>query len=331
MIMNIHNEKNFELVVADIFKYCGYKVELEYQINNYHIDIKAELNNKIYMIETKYSRTNKIDSIKLKAICEQLKNCLIGKSSSILVTCTKINDKFKDYILDQFNIQILDISNLLYMIQNNNVLYNRLLSIIDFSINDIIPQKPNIEIHFFNIDINFENKFENKIYNIKPCKEEAYLYSNTCIDILKYLFIDELSIWQKEQHSNNDLYRFDLICKIKNNLNDEFFETLQKFFNTKYIIFEFKNYSEKITQREIYTTEKYLYKKALRSVAIIISRYGFDNNALIASKGCLRENGKLLINVTYVYLINMIKKKDNHENPSDYLSELLDTMLIELE
>ena len=106
---------------------------------------------------------------------------------------------------------------------------------------------------------------------------------------------------------------------------------LIQFFNTKYIIFEFKNYKEQITQNEIYTTEKYLYDKALRRVAIIISRKGFDNNAIKASKGCLRENGKLIINLSDECLIKMIKMKNIGNNPIEYLSKMLDTFLIELE
>ena len=51
------------------------------------------------------------------------------------------------------------------------------------------------------------------------------------------------------------------------------------------MIFEFKNYSEKITQKEIYTTERYLYAKALRSVAIIVSANGYEENAYWAAKG----------------------------------------------
>lgn len=47
-------------------------------------------------------------------------------------------------------------------------------------------------------------------------------------------------------------------------------------------MFEFNNYTEKISQKEIYTTERYLYEKALRSVAIIVSRQGADANALSA-------------------------------------------------
>ena len=39
-------------------------------------------------------------------------------------------------------------------------------------------------------------------------------------------------------------------------------------------------------------TEKYLYEKSLRKVAIIVSRKGADTNAKKAARGSLRESGK---------------------------------------
>ncbi|MCR1918941.1 hypothetical protein NSA48_07820 [Frisingicoccus caecimuris] len=73
---------------------------------------------------------------------------------------------------------------------------------------------------------------------------------------MKELFMDDLSIWKKQKKSNADLYRFDLLCKIKDDKVSPFWKFLEDFFNTKYIIFEFKNYKDAITQKEIYTTEK---------------------------------------------------------------------------
>ena len=106
---------------------------------------------------------------------------------------------------------------------------------------------------------------------------------------------------------------------------------MEDYFNSKYVVFEFKNYSKKITQKEIYTTEKYLYAKALRSVAIIITAKGFDENAMWATKGCLRENGKLIILLTSEDLIKMAEYKISQEDPSTYLLSKLDNLLIELE
>ena len=98
-----------------------------------------------------------------------------------------------------------------------------------------------------------------------------------------------------------------------------------------YIIY-YKNYKEKITQREIYTTEKYLYKKALRSVAIIVSREGASRNALLAAKGCLRENGKLILCLSDKDLNELIHIKEKGEQPTaEFFEAMLDDILIHLE
>lgn len=106
---------------------------------------------------------------------------------------------------------------------------------------------------------------------------------------------------------------------------------MNTYFNTRYIVFDFKNYTEEITQKEIYTTEKYLYDKALRKVAIIISRKGIDKNALQAIKGSIREQGKVILSLTDDDMLKMIQMHNNGNNPTDYLSIKLDKLLIELE
>lgn len=132
--------------------------------------------------------------------------------------------------------------------------------------------------------------------------------------------------------SNDGLYRFDLWCKIKHGIQPEFFDTVKNFFHTKYVVFEFKNYQEPITQKEIYSTEKYLYQKALRSVAIIVSRKGASEHALTAARGCLRENGKLSLCLSDDDLLKMLAMKNKREqSAAEYLAEMLDNMLITLE
>lgn len=158
---------------------------------------------------------------------------------------------------------------------------------------------------------------------------ESGEYEKLCAKILKELFMDDLSIWKEQKKSNADLYRFDLICKIKDDKVSPFWKFLEDFFNTKYIIFEFKNYKDAITQKEIYTTEKYLYAKALRSVAIVLSCNGADKNADRAIKGVLRESGKLIISVSNQDVIRMLEAKRNGEEPSDYLYAMLDNMLMD--
>ena len=58
--------------------------------------------------------------------------------------------------------------------------------------------------------------------------------------------------------------------------------------NTRYVLFEFKNYTGEIKQGQILTTEKYLLEKGLRRVAIIITRVGADKNAITMAQGAMR-------------------------------------------
>lgn len=82
------------------------------------------------------------------------------------------------------------------------------------------------------------------------------------------------------------------------------------------------------SQKEIYTTEKYLYTAALRSVAIILAHNGASDNAITAAKGALREHGKLILILSTDDLCKMLHGKDNDEIPSDYLADILDYWLI---
>ena len=105
-----------------------------------------------------------------------------------------------------------------------------------------------------------------------------------------------------------------------------------QFLRNMHIVFEFKNYEDKITQKEIYTTEKYLYAKALRSVAIIVSRKGADENALAAAKGCLRESGKLILCLSDEDLKELLRIKEKDEQPTaEFFEAMLDDLLIHLE
>ena len=100
---------------------------------------------------------------------------------------------------------------------------------------------------------------------------------------------------------------------------------LVQHYNSHFVVFEFKNYTEKIDQNLIYITEKYLFAAALRNVAFIISREGFSDSAKFAAEGCLKEHGKLILDITNEDLIKMLKSPD--DNPADYLLTKLEEFL----
>ena len=75
-------------------------------------------------------------------------------------------------------------------------------------------------------------------------------------------------------------------------------------------------------------TDKYLFNPALRNVAFIISRKEFDRHAHDATIGILKESGKLIVDLTDDDLVKMILAKTNGEEPSDYLLNKVELLLM---
>ncbi|HCB1453802.1 TPA: hypothetical protein MYQ28_005137, partial [Citrobacter freundii] len=97
-----------------------------------------------------------------------------------------------------------------------------------------------------------------------------------------------------------------------------------------YVLFEFKNYSGKIKQGQILTTEKYLLEKGLRRMAIIMTRTGAEAHAIAMTQGAMREQGKLMLIVDDDKVCEMLHMKERGEDPTDCLFEIADNFLLTL-
>lgn len=330
----------FEEIVANIFKNHNFTTKSTEQTCDNQYDILATLNDIKYIIEVKFSRTKRIPSTTLFDVACRLK--MISDSNGdistpsvpILVVGTTLLADLRKRIED-IGVIVIDIQNLLYLVQDNEALKSELLSILDFSVNDILPKEPSTQIfnqqrETLNTPKTQGELLKERISNWNNSYGNTQ-YEDLCYETLNYLFDNELSLWHRQQTSNSELYRFDLICKIKDGDVSGLWSTIFQCFNSKYIIFEFKNYTDKITQKEIYTTDKYLYLKALRGVAILVSCKGASTNANRAIRGTLRENGKLILSISNLDLLEMIDIKLNKGIPADYLYTKFDELLIDLE
>lgn len=322
----------FEQYVSNLFNKSGYQIIKEVDMKEDkpnllggRVDIIAKKEEKIYCIEVKFST---ISEKTMEQICRYISGT---DMIPVIVTASEVKEEEKSIYKNKYpKLEIIDISNLLYVVKDIDKLKYELISILPFSVDDISPQKSFIDIDF----LQHNNYIESLIKELELCKSGKKCFStyqDVCYRILELLFSEDLALWKKQKKSNNDLYRFDLLCRIKDDNKKTFWSIIENYFKSKYVIFEFKNYSEAVTQKEIYTTERYLYSKALRSVGIIITPNGYDTNAFWAAKGCLRENGKLILLLTNHDLLDMIKMKNDEENPSEYLLNKLDEILLELE
>lgn len=296
------------------------------------IDFQYKTKNSIYNFEFRIYNKNLGLKSKISKVCETLFNKEGDKQTiNILVIGNIVEEHIKTIIKEQYNVIIWDVENILWLLEEFPSLKSDFMSLLSFSVSEIVPKNPELDI--FNHDAKSITKvdLQEQLRRIEPGKEEATKYEQLCVDIVRYLFSDYVQFYKEQKLSNAGLYRFDYCGKIKHGNISEFFDTIQNFFNTKYIIFEFKNYTDEISQKEIYTTEKYLYEKALRKVAIVISRKGADESAKKAMRGSLRELGKLIICLSDEDVNKLINMKNNNEDPADYLEALLDDMLMDLE
>jgi hypothetical protein len=155
----------------------------------------------------------------------------------------------------------------------------------------------------------------NRLRECKPGRKYSGEYEDICEAILRKLF--EASYFNRltRQHKTDDEhFRMDLVGALKiSQSNDDsmhpLWRMLVQHYNSHFVVFEFKNYSKEIDQNLIYITEKYLFDAALRNVAFIISRKGFSQSARFAAEGCLKEHGKLIVDISDKDLIKMLESK----------------------
>lgn len=154
-------------------------------------------------------------------------------------------------------------------------------------------------------------------------------FEKKCTQAVQYIFSEDLTAWRAQPRTVEGLFRFDLIARISSESN--FWKNILSLHRTQYVIFEFKNYANEIGQGEIYSTEKYLYPRAMRSFAIMIARNGANDNALSVARGALRENGKIIIVLSLDEICKLLHARDNGDDPSDILAEILDEMMMKIE
>lgn len=307
-------------------------IEKEFKKGDTNVDFALCSGDKWYYFEIKYYSSHVSLNSKIKTACQHLAKQ--GLDGRVILTVTNIvPEVLKEQCFSGYGIEIWDIKNLLWLFDGHDDLKNELVALLNFSVDGIEPIAPNtILFTSSEQEPEKEQSLKERLLQIPPGTDHFSEYESVCVDILKHVLGQYLTLWRVQERSNDGLYRFDLCCKIKNDVNHDFFDTIKEYFNTKYIVFEFKNHSKKITQEEIYTTEKYLYEKALRKVAIVISRAGADEHALQAARGCLRETGKLILCLSDNSLLQMIEIKENGEQaPADFLEEMLDNLLLCLE
>ena len=153
-------------------------------------------------------------------------------------------------------------------------------------------------------------------------------YEALCQEVMVHLFDPDLYGFQRQTVTTDIGNRYDFICRIRP--GNPFWDTIRHDFRTRALLFECKNYNGAIGADQIYSTERYLFRGALRTVCLLISRLPPSDSAVRAAQGAMREASKLILLLSNDDLISMIKLKDTPGGPENYLDEQIWNFVVSL-
>lgn len=330
-------ELRFETLVQKILAVNRFSVQ---PATSRTFDFLATLANEIWAVEVKYYRTARAQISLIEAGAARLieRGIAAGAWKGMLVVSCSIPPGAREELERRYSLLFVDRADLAIWASKAPELLDELAALLDgdsasepiahgrdlertaSSTGRLSPSSPPV--------ITAGDDLCRELRALKPGRDTWSTYEKLCNRILRYLFPNDLYGWHKQARTEDGFSKFDYVCRIKP--ATEFWRFLIDHLNSRYVIFEFKNYTSQIRQGQILTTEKYLLEKALRRAAIIITRTGADRGAYAMIQGAMREHGKLMLVIEDDQVCKMLHMKDRGDDPTDLLFDVADKFLLSL-
>lgn len=329
----------FEDIVCHLLEANGFNIEtVQSEQSSLRFDILATFNGNTYAVEVKFYRTRRAQiALILRAATQLLAVCKDQPHlKPMLIFSSVLDPALRTTLEKQFGLTLFDRTDLFIwarkapdIVDDLSIFLEQDTLALEGGTNRLEPQeqKP-IQLLTSKQPDTRGTELCNRLKMLKKGRKTWAQYENICEEILKYLFEDELYGWHRQTRTDDDLNRFDYICRIKP--STEFWNFLLEHLHSRYVLFEFKNYVKRISQGQVLTTEKYLLERALRRVAIILTRTGAEKHAIVACQGAMRENGKLILVLDDDKVCELLHLKEKGDDPSDLLFEIADNFLMSL-
>ena len=339
MSQQLNAAQNFEMLVSRVLAASGFDVQSNQRPRaDQGFDFEATLAGHAYLVEVKYYRTARAQVSLIETAASQLIAACVrhkGARGMLVVSCA-IPPEIRVVLEEKYGLAIADRTDLAIWVAKTPELVDELNAALEDryahpggrSLEDTLPvaEKPLAE------SLSSEDKkgtdLCEELRALKRGKGTWSAYETLCERILKYLFFTHLSGWHRQKCTDDGLSRVDYICRIKP--GSEFWDFLISHLDSRYILFEFKNYRAAIKQEQILTTEKYLLEKGLRRTAIVFCRTGAAKSAMKMAQGAMREHGKLILVMDDNRVCQMLHMKERGEDPADLLFEVADEFLLGL-
>lgn len=310
-----------EELVAELFHALGYRVQREEAVSGARIDIVATKDETAILVEVVSTADSRNILNKLRADAARLQSVIsIGDGKeAVIAVVAPLSSAAKEWSESQFHVSVWDIDILLSKAAPFAKLRKQFEDLTSSS-----PHRPAEPDNDLGRDLIRElNDHIREKSTHTPSQ-----YEDLCQRVFTYVFDPTLYGFKKQAHTSDGANRYDFICRIRS--GQQFWDNLRTDFRTRALLFECKNYDEKITADQVYSTERYLFAGALRTVCFLISRLGPDESCIRAAQGAMRESGKLILLLSNHDLIELIKLKPDDGGPEDFLDEKIWNFVISL-
>lgn len=149
-------------------------------------------------------------------------------------------------------------------------------------------------------------------------------YENTCIEVLNYLFVPPLGEPKIQSRRESGIDVRDAIYPNRN--TNENWRFIREDYEAKYIVFEFKNYSDDgcdIDKQTVLQIDDYL-KKTIGRFGIVCSRKEASKSGLEKRKEIFIEHNKLVLFLSNDHLKEMLLRTHKKMDPSDVIIDMID-------
>lgn len=308
---------------AELFNALGYRVTRETLIRGLRIDLVVEKDGISSPVEVKAGTPGRVFSLiqvreqalRLTAVCHS--GQLLAPILIILGHLTALGRSWSE---TEYGLRVWDFFELRQRAKPFPDLLARLEALVEGQ-----PAPPLV-------DAQGEKERDRLIVRLKGHLANNTLsstqYEELCQEVFIYLFDPDLYGFHRQAETSDGGNRYDFICRIKP--GNAFWDGVRHDFRTKAILFECKNYEKAIGPDQVYSTERYLFAGALRTVCLLISRLPPSDGALRAAQGAMRETSKLILLLSNEDLISMIKLKGEPGGPENYLDERIWSFVVSL-
>lgn len=332
--------KQFENVVVRILEHHQYAIQAHSPQGDAGFDFDATFGNLKWAIEVKFYRSARAQMALIEAaVARVINNGLAAHADrAALVVSSFITPEQRRTLEQKYSAAFIDRADLAIMATAWPELTDELNAVLEAR-SDLTDQprhetgsadrlSEEQEPPRLAPTSNEGNALAGRLKALAAGRDDATRYEQLSIEILKFLFGRDLVGWKAQNTTDDRLNRLDCVCRAKP--THEFWRFVIEDLGSRYVVFEFKNYQDPISQGQVLTTEKYLLAPALRKVAFILTRHGADEGARKMAKGAMREHGKLMLVLDDQAVIDMLEKRDNGVDPTDILFDMADEFMLTL-